>query len=492
MIFLESSTTILQVILAANVATNQLPFFASWADMSSTNFLPSATYGTTNNSTAVTIVAAPGAGLQRQVKYIDINNADTAAAAITVRHFDGTNIHKLVLATIDVNESLVYDEHNGWQVITSTGAVKTSGGSGSGGTVTSVGLSLPGIFTVSGSPVTTSGTLTAVLAAESSTTFFAGPVSGSPALPTFRAISSTDIPALAYVPLTRNVNTNAPLTGGGALSADLTLAITQSGSTTNGYLSSTDWNAFHSGGGSTSFANPTATVGLTPTNGSASTAMRSDASPSLSSTTSFNLHPTLTDSSGTGFGLQITPQINQSGTASFTGLFVDCNRLATGSGGQSIMSLAIDHFGVFTVDSDGDGFLYGTMNAANLSVNNNIFVGRQVTLVGASPSAAPDVGAGSGGTAVAAGQDCNGQITVVTGTLPTGSNALIATITPNSSFNATPFVVISPANANAAAIGGTSEVFIGGSSAAFNIVSGTVGLAAGTTYVWNYVVFNRF
>lgn len=64
------------------------------------------------------------------------------------------------------------------------------------GTVTSVGLSLPAIFTVSGSPVTTTGTLTASLASQSAATVLAAP-SGSAGSPSFRALTATDIPTLA-------------------------------------------------------------------------------------------------------------------------------------------------------------------------------------------------------------------------------------------------------------------------------------------------------
>lgn len=61
------------------------------------------------------------------------------------------------------------------------------------GTVTSVGLSLPSIFTVSGSPVTGSGTLTGTLATQTANTLFAGPTSGGAATPTFRAVVLDDI-----------------------------------------------------------------------------------------------------------------------------------------------------------------------------------------------------------------------------------------------------------------------------------------------------------
>ena len=67
-----------------------------------------------------------------------------------------------------------------------------------GGTVTSVGLSAPPIFTVSGSPVTGLGTLTLALNPETANTVLAGPSSGASAVPTFRTLTSSDIPSLPY------------------------------------------------------------------------------------------------------------------------------------------------------------------------------------------------------------------------------------------------------------------------------------------------------
>lgn len=64
------------------------------------------------------------------------------------------------------------------------------------GTVTSVGLSLPAELTVSGSPVTGAGTLTGVWANENANVVFAGPSSGAPAVPGFRALSPADIPTI--------------------------------------------------------------------------------------------------------------------------------------------------------------------------------------------------------------------------------------------------------------------------------------------------------
>lgn len=62
------------------------------------------------------------------------------------------------------------------------------------GTVTNVGLSLPSIFSVTGSPVTGAGTLTGALIPESANAIFAGPISGSATAPTFRALNGADLP----------------------------------------------------------------------------------------------------------------------------------------------------------------------------------------------------------------------------------------------------------------------------------------------------------
>lgn len=107
-----------------------------------------------------------------------------------------------------------------------------SGGGGGSGTVTSVGLSLPGIFTVSGSPVTTTGTLTGTLVSQSANTIFAAP-NGSSGTPTFRLLVAADIPSLSGTYATISLNNltstaiNAPLTfgPGGSTNSIATLSI---------------------------------------------------------------------------------------------------------------------------------------------------------------------------------------------------------------------------------------------------------------------------
>lgn len=62
------------------------------------------------------------------------------------------------------------------------------------GTVTSVGLTLPGEFAVADSPITTAGTLAATKVNQAPNSVWAGPASGGSAPPAFRSLAAADIP----------------------------------------------------------------------------------------------------------------------------------------------------------------------------------------------------------------------------------------------------------------------------------------------------------
>lgn len=69
-----------------------------------------------------------------------------------------------------------------------------------GGTVTSVALadlSTTQLYAISGSPITTAGTLDLTLKPQNANTALMGPTSGSAAAPTMRALTTSDIPALS-------------------------------------------------------------------------------------------------------------------------------------------------------------------------------------------------------------------------------------------------------------------------------------------------------
>jgi hypothetical protein len=82
------------------------------------------------------------------------------------------------------------------------------------GTVNSVGLSLPSLFTVTNSPVTGSDTLTGTLAAQPANRVLAGPASGADAAPTMRALVTADLPTTGITPGSyTNVNVTVDATG---------------------------------------------------------------------------------------------------------------------------------------------------------------------------------------------------------------------------------------------------------------------------------------
>jgi hypothetical protein len=91
------------------------------------------------------------------------------------------------------------------RVVAGTGITLTDGGAGgdltiaasAAGTVTSVALTAPAEISVAGSPITGAGTLALTWANATANRVFAGPTSGSPATPAFRALDPLDIPNLA-------------------------------------------------------------------------------------------------------------------------------------------------------------------------------------------------------------------------------------------------------------------------------------------------------
>jgi hypothetical protein len=109
----------------------------------------------------------------------------------------------------------------------------------SAGTVTSVSAGgLSPLFTASVATATTTPAITFAAVSQAANLVYASP-SGAAGLPAFRALAAADVPALPYAPTSRLINTTAPLTGGGDLSADRTLALAPSGVTAGTYNSVT-------------------------------------------------------------------------------------------------------------------------------------------------------------------------------------------------------------------------------------------------------------
>lgn len=166
-----------------NITTNGTAFGETWADDDVIWYNP-----VTGNPTKVEPVA-PNIKVQIGT-VITAGSGGSGSFQVILRPgsiLGGTDSN-VQFGTLANNDLIAYDSTLGyWKNI--------PGSSYGTGTVTSVGLSLPAIFTVSGSPVTTTGTLTAVLASQTANYFFAAP-NGLAGAPTFRAIVAADVPTL--------------------------------------------------------------------------------------------------------------------------------------------------------------------------------------------------------------------------------------------------------------------------------------------------------
>lgn len=139
--------------------------------------------GVGGNASSILAIAGPGA-------YLTLSTTQTISGNKT---FSGT---VALGSNATATSPSVGDDST---KVATTEWVKDQGYLVSAGAVTSVALSLPtSIFDVSGSPVTTTGTLTATLDTQSANHVWAGPISGAAATPTFRGLDAADIPTLTH------------------------------------------------------------------------------------------------------------------------------------------------------------------------------------------------------------------------------------------------------------------------------------------------------
>lgn len=196
MINLDAITKSLQIVLTAPITTNQLIWVASYTDASSVTFAATGANeadGTTNSTTAVTMVAAPAANAFRTVKSLQITNADTVSATVKIIFNNNGTLRYDPVFTLAQGDNLFYEDCQGYYIVDKNGNSKIS----AGGTVSSVAMTGDGVIfnsTVSGSPITSSGTLAPALLTQTANTVLAGPTSGGVVAPTFRALVGADLP----------------------------------------------------------------------------------------------------------------------------------------------------------------------------------------------------------------------------------------------------------------------------------------------------------
>jgi len=136
--------------------------------------------GVTTGTVSVTYGTTAGTALQgNQALAGDVSGAVGA-----------TSVDKIKGYTVDLTTTA---PTNG-NILTYNGTKWVPSAPATGGTVTSVAMSVPSIMSVTGVPITTSGTMAVSLQPQTANTVFAGPTSGGNVAPTFRALVGADLP----------------------------------------------------------------------------------------------------------------------------------------------------------------------------------------------------------------------------------------------------------------------------------------------------------
>jgi hypothetical protein len=129
MLFLDTTTRSLEVLLAAAVATNQAVIQAGYVDFTATATTPASSNLLSNGITAVTAVAAPAASTQRQLKILTVYNNDTVSVTVTVQYNDNGTNRILTKTTLAVGDTLQYVDGQGFRVIDTNGNLKNGSSS---------------------------------------------------------------------------------------------------------------------------------------------------------------------------------------------------------------------------------------------------------------------------------------------------------------------------------------------------------------------------
>lgn len=108
-------------------SAGSIDYSTSWADYTATTFLPSGLVGNIILAATTTIVAAPVAATQRQLKFSTIRNRGSGQTVYLQKNVSGTLIRVTPDIALASGEVLEYIDGQGWVYLDSLGQRKTSG-----------------------------------------------------------------------------------------------------------------------------------------------------------------------------------------------------------------------------------------------------------------------------------------------------------------------------------------------------------------------------
>lgn len=106
---LDATTKTITAKLSGAATTTNPVFVSSWADDTGTALVEGSTDGILNGATGVTVVPAPSGTNKRVIKYITIQNDDTAAVTVSIQYDDNGTFRNIAVVTLQVNDTWTTD-----------------------------------------------------------------------------------------------------------------------------------------------------------------------------------------------------------------------------------------------------------------------------------------------------------------------------------------------------------------------------------------------
>lgn len=108
-----------------STAATELPFTVDYNNYTATGVTLVSNNGTSNDTSAVDLVASPSSGQQNELRYCSIYNADSVTQTVIIQVYDGANTRIVFRAVLGVGDMLQYQLEKGWEVLDSLGNKKT-------------------------------------------------------------------------------------------------------------------------------------------------------------------------------------------------------------------------------------------------------------------------------------------------------------------------------------------------------------------------------
>lgn len=111
-LILPTTSDVVRVVTSAAVSVDVC---ADWMDYATSTVTPGMTLTNISTATTTTIIAAPGASTQRNVKAVTLRNKDASLSTdVTVQRYNGTTAYEAIKITLAAGDLLEFAEGVGW------------------------------------------------------------------------------------------------------------------------------------------------------------------------------------------------------------------------------------------------------------------------------------------------------------------------------------------------------------------------------------------